>query len=232
MTRDTLLFDFFGTLVSYSPSWTEQGFHGTHALVASYGCELDYQQFLDEWSAAVSQFAEEAAVSEREFALEKVTDAFLRGVLARNPDASEIDEVLVSYLVEWNTGVTHFDGMTNFLHSLAERHRLAIISNTNEPRLVREHLSTMGILDCFHSLTLSIEVGWRKPNPAIFTAALHSVGVDASQAVVVGDSYLADYLGAQRSGIRALLIDPDRPHAIPPEDRLSSIFEVSARLEK
>lgn len=231
MTADALLFDFFGTLVSYSPSWTEQGFRGTHALAASYGCALNYQQFLKEWSAVISRFADEAAVSEREYSLSDVTDAFLQSVLGRNPHSREIAELLAAYMVEWNTGVAHMEGMTAFLRALAERRRLAIISNTNEPQLVPELLNTMGVLDCFHSVTLSIEVGWRKPNPAIFIAALESAGVEASRAIVVGDSYEADYLGARRSGIRALLIDPGRVHPIPPEDRLSSVFEVLALLE-
>ena len=229
---DALLFDFFGTLVSYSPSWTEQGFHKTHAVVRSYGCALEYQQFLDEWSRVISRFAEEAAITDREYSLNEVSEAFLRAVLSRNASAAEVDELLASYMAEWNTGVTHLDGIPSLLQSLAERYRLAIISNTNEPRLVPHLLEAMGVLSCFQSLTLSIELGWRKPNPAIFTAALDSIGVDASRAIVVGDSYLADYLGAKRSGIRGLLIDPDRLHPIPPKDRLSSVFEIAALLEK
>ena len=47
-----LLFDFFGTLVDYSASWTEQGYPRSHALVRSRGSDIQYERFLAEWSAA------------------------------------------------------------------------------------------------------------------------------------------------------------------------------------
>ena len=51
------------------------------------------------------------------------------------------------------------------------------------------------------------EVGVDKPEPPIFLAALERAGVDASEAVYVGDQYQTDVLGARGVGITPILID-------------------------
>jgi putative hydrolase of the HAD superfamily len=51
-------------------------------------------------------------------------------------------------------------------------------------------------------------VGFDKPDPRLFRAALERVGVDADHAVHVGDTVPADVRGAQAAGIRAVHYDP------------------------
>jgi putative hydrolase of the HAD superfamily len=50
-------------------------------------------------------------------------------------------------------------------------------------------------------------VGLAKPNPAFFRVALDAVGVDAADALMVGDSYRADVRGAWNAGIDAVWLD-------------------------
>lgn len=45
-----------------------------------------------------------------------------------------------------------------------------------------------------------------KPSPAMFTAILEASGIDAGEAVVVGDNPDADIAGAHRAGIAAILV--------------------------
>ena len=47
-----VLFDLFGTLVNYSTSRTEQGYHKTHHLLRRAGVNLPYETFLMEWSSS------------------------------------------------------------------------------------------------------------------------------------------------------------------------------------
>ncbi|MEO3875159.1 HAD-IA family hydrolase [Nonomuraea sp. B12E4] len=51
-------------------------------------------------------------------------------------------------------------------------------------------------------------VGFDKPDPRFFRAALDRLHVDASQAVHVGDTVPADVRGAQAAGILAIHYDP------------------------
>jgi putative hydrolase of the HAD superfamily len=52
----------------------------------------------------------------------------------------------------------------------------------------------------------SSEHGYLKPHPSIFEAALKLAGVEAAESVMVGDSLTHDIVGAQRVGMRAVLV--------------------------
>ncbi|HSP90924.1 MAG TPA: HAD-IA family hydrolase, partial [Vicinamibacterales bacterium] len=58
----------------------------------------------------------------------------------------------------------------------------------------------------FSAAISSAELGFLKPHPAIFEAALAAVGEPAAAAVMVGDSVKADIEGARRIGMRAVLV--------------------------
>jgi hypothetical protein len=60
-----------------------------------------------------------------------------------------------------------------------------------------------GLTDLFDATVLSVQVGWRKPHPAIYRAALDQLGIFAADAVFVGDSYVALYVGPSLAGIRS-----------------------------
>jgi uncharacterized protein len=47
-----------------------------------------------------------------------------------------------------------------------------------------------------------------KPSPAAFLEACRMVGVEPAEAVYVGDQVITDVLGAQRAGLRAVLVKP------------------------
>ena len=85
--------------------------------------------------------------------------------------------------------------------------RLAIVSNWvwDGPRLVAE----LGLADRFSTIVISDRVGYGKPHPAIFRAALDAVGVPADRALHVGDSYAKDVLGAEGVGMAAMLLTRD-----------------------
>jgi putative hydrolase of the HAD superfamily len=177
-----ILFDFFGTLVTYVDRLEGHEFPRSHDLVRSLGADLSYPEFL--------------AAS------------------------------------EWNAGVCPVAGIADLLTGLAAEYRLAVVSNTQDAILVPDHLRAMGVRHLFDAVTTSLEVGWRKPNPRIYAAALREFDVDAVNAVFVGDSYIADYVGPSVSGIRSFLIDPRREAPVPEEARLASVLDLPARLEQ
>lgn len=62
----------------------------------------------------------------------------------------------------------------------------------------------------------SARVGYRKPHPAIYRAALDLSGVPAEETVMVGDSVGHDVRGAERAGLRGVYLDRTGA-ASPPE---------------
>ncbi|WCJ25263.1 Haloacid dehalogenase-like hydrolase (HAD) superfamily protein [Euphorbia peplus] len=85
--------------------------------------------------------------------------------------------------------------------------KLAVVSNF-DTRL-RKLLKDLNVLNLFDALIISSEVGYEKPDPNIFKAALDEVGVEASKAVHVGDDVKADKDGANAVGIDCWLWGKD-----------------------
>ena len=85
-----------------------------------------------------------------------------------------------------------------------------------------------------HRLDVDVAVGSKshgrtKPHASIFESALTALGVAASEAVMVGDSYEDDIEGARALGMRAILLDrdglfPDEP------DRITDLRALPAAL--
>ncbi|MGH9874373.1 MAG: HAD family hydrolase [Pyrinomonadaceae bacterium] len=105
---------------------------------------------------------------------------------------------------------------------------LAVISNTEDGRLT-ESLEAAGISSCFDLLVDSHVVGHRKPDAAIFKLTLERLGLEAHEAVYVGDSYAHDALAARAVGLRAILLDPLdlQPESVCP--RIKSLEELCAK---
>jgi putative hydrolase of the HAD superfamily len=222
-----ILFDFFGTLVDYGePVEYARTLRHLAMLDLSYPPE----EFVRRWNASWEPFEERCRLDHREFSMIEVATAFLAAELGRPPTASEVDDLVNVYIAEWNDSVLYLDGLRDWIDALSRRFRLAIVSNTHESRLVPAHLAAMGIADYFDVVVLSVDVGWRKPHPQIYAAALERLGIQARDAVFVGDTHVADYVGPQEIGMNAYLIDPGRLADVPSDRRLSSVLDLSRRL--
>lgn len=89
--------------------------------------------------------------------------------------------------------------------------RTAIVSNTpwgspSEPWA--EELHRHGLTKAVDAVVFCVDVGWRKPAPAMFERALSLLSVEAQDAALVGDDPRQDIAGAERSGLRPILLDP------------------------
>jgi HAD superfamily hydrolase (TIGR01549 family) len=83
--------------------------------------------------------------------------------------------------------------------------RLALVTN-GASDLQRRKLALAGLDGYFEVVVASCDAGIAKPDPAIFNAALEALGVDAADAVMVGNDRERDIEGAVAAGIRALWI--------------------------
>ena len=68
-------------------------------------------------------------------------------------------------------------------------------------------IDKVGLESYLDFIVTAKEIGADKPQPPIFLAALERAGVDASEAVYVGDQYETDVVGARGVGIEPILID-------------------------
>jgi putative hydrolase of the HAD superfamily len=95
--------------------------------------------------------------------------------------------------------------------ALAELHgmglRLVCVSNWDVS--LPSVLDRCGLAQSLDAVVTSAELGARKPDPAIFAAALAVAGCEPGEALHVGDTPDEDVQGARAAGIRALLIRRD-----------------------
>ena len=225
-----LLFDFFGTLVGFSPDLCDPRYPRTRVALGELGLRLTAAELAAAWEDTWYPFEERSQLDHREFSMVDVGTVFLRSLLGREPDPAQTRALMDVYIGEWDAGVTHLEGLAEWLSGLARDYRLAIVSNVHEAYLVPSHLEKMGLKDAFDAVILSVEVGWRKPHPEIYAAALQALGTQADQAVFVGDTHAADFVGPERAGIRSFLIDPLDRAGVPAARRLDTIFDLSTRL--
>jgi putative hydrolase of the HAD superfamily len=98
-----------------------------------------------------------------------------------------------------------YDDAEAVLRELVARNlKIGLISNSHRSlEAFQEHFNLQGLVAAAVS---SAEHGYLKPHPSIFEAALSQAGVGAHDAVMVGDSFAHDVLGARRAGMRGILL--------------------------
>lgn len=122
---------------------------------------------------------------------------------------------------------------TAVLADLVRDHRCAIVTN-GAPDVQREKIGRASLADYFSAIVISIEVGFGKPDPRIFEAALDAIGAVPDSAVMIGDSVPRDVAGARRAGVRSIWIDragaPARTHEPVPDARITALSEIREAL--
>jgi len=97
--------------------------------------------------------------------------------------------------------------------------RVGVLSNTIWSREYHERVFARdGVLDLIDAAVYSSEIAHAKPHVEAFAAAVTALGVaDPATCVYVGDRPFEDIHGAQRAGLRAILV----PHSdIPPDQQV------------
>ena len=101
-------------------------------------------------------------------------------------------------------------GIEKALQQLNGRWRLILATNApaSGQALVRAALERAGLDLYFEAIFTAKELGLRKPDPSYYYKVLASLQVDPSQAVMIGDDYQGDILGAKNAGLRAIWFNP------------------------
>lgn len=115
-------------------------------------------------------------------------------------------------------------GTRDVLDRIGQRHSIAVISNSDGR--IDAVLRRCGISDCFASITDSGNVGYEKPHPAIFAAALRQMNAEPADSLYVGDVYSLDYVGATKAGMQAALLDVSGAYRDRQLPRVQSLAEL------
>lgn len=161
------------------------------------------------------------------------------GMLGVQPGTLTVEDVLHAYDWQAVPGTTLFPEVPETL-ALLQQHgiKTGIVTNASQPMWVRDaEIRGHGLLEYFPDCRISAaDVGYLKPHPAIFQAALNQLKIEANEAVFVGDNPVADVAGAQGVGLKAVLrvttpVPPMLSGLIVPDGAINSLFELPALLD-
>ncbi len=223
---DTILFDFFGTLVKYSASRTIQEFSQTHDYVTNNITPLEYETFLETWDKSFCQMEKQSRDSQFEFSMDNVVSEFLDRVGVQGLSEGVKIGFTDLFMNEWSSEIEPFPNLECLLDSLSSKYKLGIVSNTHHPGFVPMLLERFSISDYFEYVITSIDHGRPKPHGSIYTAALSALGSKAEDTIFIGDSYEHDYLGPGQLGMHSILISEAPPKNVPRAQVVLEIHEI------
>ena len=116
--------------------------------------------------------------------------------------------------VYWSPRIVRLvPGTMELLDYLKPKYHLHLITNGFQ-EVQHTKLSGSGLEPYFETLTVSEEVGVKKPNPEIFHYALQKAHATAEESLVIGDEMAVDIDGARAAGIDQIFFNPSGKEVI------------------
>jgi putative hydrolase of the HAD superfamily len=149
------------------------------------------------------------------------------------PSDAEADAWFASYLGHYRAQWRAFEDVAPALEALCAAHpelALGIVTNgEGEPQ--RAKLAAIGVADRFAVVVASGEVGFAKPDAAIFALACERLGVEPAQAAHVGDRLDLDAQAASAAGLHGIWLDRLGTQRAPRDvTRIATLHELPAAL--
>lgn len=116
---------------------------------------------------------------------------------------TQILEISEAYIEELSNFTALFPNTLEVLNTLKQRFRMHIITNGFD-QVQHKKIKHSGLESFFETITTAEAVGFKKPNPTIFSFARKQVGASAEESIMIGDSYEADILGGIQDGMQAI----------------------------
>lgn len=134
--------------------------------------------------------------------------------------------------VQRKTVRPHADAVKALKWARAHGHRIWVITDA-DPYFLHDVLPSTGLPALWDGVVTAAEAGEPKPHPALFLEALRRARVPPVGAVMVGDSYERDILGARAAGIhRGILLDRHRARTIDDVPVITSLDALPAALAR
>jgi putative hydrolase of the HAD superfamily len=204
------IFDLGETLIHLTATWEqvrELRMKAIHEALREREVGLDFDDLKREYLRLHGEESDYAARTLEEIEIRK-SFAKLFGRLGVKPERRPEMEDLVrrSFAFELDSWVL-FPGVPEMLQQIRDLGlKMGLLSNARNDWAVREIVEQADITRYFDVILTSATVGLRKPRPEPFREMLKSLGIEAAEAVMVGNSMEADVAGAAPLGIRTIRV--------------------------
>jgi putative hydrolase of the HAD superfamily len=224
-----VFFDFYNTLATHHPPREEAWVNACR----EFGIELDARTLFNSLPAADMYWRDEESrlpVDKRtmEEKIELYTEYATRILREAGAEVSrETALQIMAKLREHKWELKAYDDTLPTLKELKNRSLIiGLVSNVVQD--MESKYAELGIKAYLDFKVTSSEVGYDKPRPEIFMAALKKAQVKPEESIFVGDQYHLDIVGARGVGMKGVLIDRnDYSPEITDCPRISSLTEIT-----
>ena len=168
---------------------------------------IDVSKFLNSYHPINRKYWElyrENKVSKADLRYYRLSDTFKKLNYDINDDL--INQLAIDY-IEHLSDFNHLIPDTLIvLNSLKSNYRMHIITNGFK-EVQKRKLEKSKLIQYFDSVTISEDVGVKKPHKLIFDHALTAANANVENSVMIGDNFNADILGALGVGMKAIYYD-------------------------
>jgi len=198
-------FDLFGTLVLQQRFSFEKCLGNLYHSLLSSGFALDQQRFVEVYRQVNRRFMDQAKADGRE----THNCLWVAGTLqaldyAVTSEDLRVQQAVDAYFEPFITCCQLIPGTRDMLTTVADRYRLALVSNFTHPPAVAQILARSDIESCFEEIIISGQLGVRKPHPAIFAELSRRLKLTPEEIIFIGDELQTDIVGAQAAGMRTV----------------------------
>ena len=113
------------------------------------------------------------------------------------------EEAAEYYRINYESSRKLVDGSYELLSELKKKIKIGIVSN-NLVSQQDDKIKYFGLAKFIDTLVVSETAGFIKPDAEIFEIALKELDVNTSEAVMIGDAWEEDIIGAHNAGISAI----------------------------
>ena len=168
---------------------------------------IDVSKFLNYYHPINRKYWEmyrENKVSKADLRYYRLSDTFKKLNYEINDD--RINQLAIDY-IEHLSDFNHLipDTLT-VLELLKSKYKMHIITNGFK-EVQKRKLQKSDLIQYFETVTISEDVGVKKPHKLIFNHALTAANANVESSIMIGDNFNADILGALGIGMKAIYYD-------------------------
>ena len=203
-TEKKVFLDYGGLICDYQFNRTT--LFRAHEFVLDYinsqdNCKISLDRLAQTHDNIIQSYLRARNKDSSEWRMDKIMDLVLSNLeLNGNVSISKISEI---YKLN-DHDVVPFSCTSQVLTKLAEKRKLGIISNLPHNSLISE-LKDFNLYNLFDTITISSEVGYRKPHPKIYLSALKKADAKPEESIFISHEE-EEVAGAEKVGMRGILV--------------------------
>lgn len=175
--------------------------------LSTQGLKLDSEKFAKKFAKQFNHASDEANLRKIEIPMEEIISKTLtKSGLEHQGMELPTNAMVEFFKPEIESWQVYPDTIETLAALEGQGYVMGIVSNAKSDYAVHAILERRNLNGFFKTILSSAALRIRKPHQEIFTQALSSLGVKASDSIFVGDSMEADVVGSKRMGMRSIHI--------------------------